>query len=140
VLKPPMHPREQLKCFRNVSKNDNHKASGTEYLQKRPCCPFSAAQNHRTDKQDASRHECSQCFSQRVIHNVLVRDLTVEPQGIAINKPPLMPSDCSRPRPKLYSYPGSTYQPNLCFLECQNITSMMASALTEFGDFPYSFV
>lgn len=34
--------------------------------------------------------------------------------------------------PKLYSYPGSRYQPNLCFAEDQNIKSSATSPLTEF--------
>jgi hypothetical protein len=26
MLKPPMHPRKQVKCFGDVSKNDHHQA------------------------------------------------------------------------------------------------------------------
>src|SRR5690349_1261319 len=51
---------------------------------------------------------------------------------MAMSRPPLTPSDCSRPRPNLYSYAGSRYQPNRCFAECQNMKSGATSTLTEF--------
>src|SRR6516162_1212706 len=71
VLKPPMHPSEQVKCFRNVRENDNHNASGTKYLQERPCSPFYAKQNHRTENQGACWNEGGHCFNQGVIHSVV---------------------------------------------------------------------
>ncbi|OLC71012.1 MAG: hypothetical protein AUH87_03520 [Deltaproteobacteria bacterium 13_1_40CM_4_54_4] len=30
TLKPPMHPRKKVKCFRDVSKNDHHQTSCAE--------------------------------------------------------------------------------------------------------------
>jgi hypothetical protein len=30
MLKPPMHPRKQVKCFRDMSKNDHHQAPCAE--------------------------------------------------------------------------------------------------------------
>lgn len=30
VLEPPMHPRKQVKCFGDMSKNDQHQASCAE--------------------------------------------------------------------------------------------------------------
>ncbi len=42
-----------------------------------------------------------------------------------------MPTDCSCPRPKLWSKPGSRYQPNLCLADGQNIKSSTTSALIE---------
>jgi hypothetical protein len=32
MLKPPMHPRKQVKCFGEMSKNDYHEASCAEQL------------------------------------------------------------------------------------------------------------
>src|SRR6516225_9453925 len=71
VVKPPTHPREQVKCFRNVSENDNHDASTTKYLQERPCSPLYAVQNHRTENQGACWNECGHCFNHGVIHSVV---------------------------------------------------------------------
>lgn len=52
-------------------------------------------------------------------------------QRMAMSKPPLMAKDCSCPRPKLRSKPGSRYQPNLCIPDGQNIKSSATSALIE---------
>ncbi len=30
TFKPPMHPRKQVKCFRNMSKNNQHQTSCAE--------------------------------------------------------------------------------------------------------------
>jgi len=36
MLEPPMHPRKQVKCLGNVSKNDHNQTPRAEQLQKRP--------------------------------------------------------------------------------------------------------
>jgi hypothetical protein len=35
MLKPPMHPREHVKRFKDMSKNDQHKTSCAKYLHER---------------------------------------------------------------------------------------------------------
>src|SRR5215469_6721495 len=61
--------------------------------------------------------------------------------GNAMRSPPLIPTDRSWPRPKLYSYPGSRYHPKrLCFRKGQNMKSTTASAASAFLDVPNSLV
>ena len=36
ILKSPAHPRQQMKCLANMSKNDHHQASSPKDLQQGP--------------------------------------------------------------------------------------------------------
>jgi hypothetical protein len=70
MFKPPMHPREQVKCFGDMRKNDHHETSSTKDLQEDPGSLFPRERDDGTTKQHAQWHQRDQCFKQRDVHSV----------------------------------------------------------------------
>jgi hypothetical protein len=62
MLGTPAHPRNQMKRFADMSKDNHHQTCCAEQLEESPHCLSSQEQDRRTRKQHTRRHQRDQSF------------------------------------------------------------------------------
>jgi hypothetical protein len=62
MLRAPMHPRNQMKCFEEMRTHDHDQTSCAAAAVGTSQSPFSKEQHYRSNKQDACRHQPDHCL------------------------------------------------------------------------------